>query len=82
MSVLLLDDLKSHKSKKVLEEFRTLYNTKIIILPGGLAPKAQIMDTHNNRPFKFNVKSKMSLLRLQKYKLTAKGRAVIAKTGG
>ena len=52
-----------------MEEFRTLYNTKIIILPGGLTPKAQIMDTHNNRPFKFNVKSKMSLLRLQKYKL-------------
>ena len=50
VSVLLLDDLRSHKTKIVLEEFRTLYNTKIIILPGGLTPKAQIMDTHNNRP--------------------------------
>ena len=67
VSVLLLDDLRSHKTKIVLEEFRTLYNTKIIILPGGLTPKAQIMDTHNNRPFKFNAKSKITALRLKKY---------------
>ena len=50
ISVLLLEDLTSHKTKKVLEEFKRLYNAKIIVLPGGLTPKAQIMDTHNNRP--------------------------------
>ena len=33
----------------ITEEFCVLYNTKIIILLGGLTPKAQIMDTHNNR---------------------------------
>ena len=39
VSVLLLDDLRSHKTKAVLDEFKTLYNTKIIILPGGLKSK-------------------------------------------
>jgi len=55
ISVLLLDDLSSHKTKLIMDEFKRLYNTKIIILPGGLTPKAQIMDTHNNRPFKAKV---------------------------
>ena len=68
MSVLLLDGLKSHKTKAVLDEFKTLYNTKINIFPGGLTPKAQIRDTHNNRPLKFSVKSKTSALCLQKYR--------------
>jgi hypothetical protein len=66
-SVLLLDDLTSHKTKKVLDEFRRLYNTKIIILPGGLTPKAQIMDVTNNRPFKVSVGSKQLKLRMKKY---------------
>ena len=47
--------------------FIYIYNTKIIILPGGLTPKAQIMDTHNNRPFKANLKAKLRKLRLDKY---------------
>jgi len=68
-SVLLLDDLRSHKTKKILEEFRTLYNTRIIVLPGGLTPKAQIMDTHNNRPFKASFRKKISAIRLAKYKV-------------
>jgi len=67
-SVLLLDDLRSHKTKKILEEFRVLYNTRIIVLPGGLTPKAQIMDTHNNRPFKASYRRKISKIRLDKYK--------------
>jgi len=68
-SVLLLDDLRSHKTKKILEEFRTLYNTRIIVLPGGLTPKTQIMDTHNNRPFKASFRKKISAIRLAKYKV-------------
>ena len=67
-SILLLDDLTSHKTKRVLDEFKTLYNTKIIILPGGLTPKAQIMDVTNNRPFKVSVRSKQLKLRMAKYK--------------
>jgi len=67
-SVLLLDDLRTHKTKRVMDEFKRLYNTKIIILPGGLTPKAQIMDVVNNRPFKVNVRSKQLKLRLKKYK--------------
>ena len=67
-SVLLLDDLRTHKTKRVMDEFKALYNTKIIILPGGLTPKAQIMDVVNNRPFKVNVRSKQLKLRLKKYK--------------
>ena len=67
LSVLLLDDLRSHKTQKLMDEFKRLYNTKIIILPGGLTPKAQIMDTHNNRPFKCKVRSKLVKLRSQKY---------------
>ena len=66
-SVLLLDDLTSHKTKAVMDEFKRLYNTKIIILPGGLTPKAQIMDTHNNRPFKCSLKAKLRKMRLDKY---------------
>jgi len=76
-SVLLLDDLTSHKTKKVLEEFRTLYNTKIIILPGGLTPKAQIMDVTNNRPFKVSVRSKQLKLRMKKYKQAKSAQATI-----
>jgi hypothetical protein len=67
-SVLLLDDLRTHKTKRFMDEFKALYNTKIIILPGGLTPKAQIMDVVNNRPFKVNVRSKQLKLRLKKYK--------------
>ena len=68
VSVLLLDDLSSHKTKLIMDEFKRLYNTKIIILPGGLTPKAQIMDTHNNRPFKAKVRSMVLKLRTEKYK--------------
>ena len=68
ISVLLLDDLSSHKTKLIMDEFKRLYNTKIIILPGGLTPKAQIMDTHNNRPFKAKVRSMILKLRSEKYK--------------
>ena len=50
-----------------MDEFKTLYNTKIIILPGGLTPKAQIMDTHNNRPFKCSLKAKLRKMRAAKY---------------
>ena len=75
-SILLLDDLKTHKTKKVREEFMSLYNTEIIILPGGLTPKAQIMDTHNNRPFKHNLTAKLTKARLEKWK---KARAEAAK---
>jgi len=39
LSVLLLDDLQSHKTKKIMDAIKRLYNTKIIILPGGLTPK-------------------------------------------
>ena len=67
LSVLLLDDLRSHKTKKIMDEFKRLYNTKIIILPGGLTPKAQIMDTHNNRPFKCKCRTKIVKLRSEKY---------------
>ena len=74
-SVLLLDDLTSHKTKKVLDEFRRLYNTKIIILPGGLTPKAQIMDVTNNRPFKVSVRSKQLKLRMKKYKAAKSAQA-------
>ena len=65
--MLLLDDLRSHKTKKIMDEFKRLYNTKIIILPGGLTPKAQIMDTHNNRPFKCKCRTKIVKLRSEKY---------------
>ena len=54
----------------------SLYNTEIIILPGGLTPKAQIMDTHNNRPFKHNLTAKLTKARLEKWK---KARAEAAK---
>ena len=67
LSVLLLDDLTSHKTKKIMDEFKRLYNTKTIVLPGGLTPKAQIMDTHNNRPFKASVGAKLRALRRAKY---------------
>ena len=70
VSVLLLDDLSSHKTKLIMDEFKRLYNTKIIILPGGLTPKAQIMDTHNNRPSKAKVRSMVLKLRTEKYKAT------------
>jgi hypothetical protein len=69
LSVLLFDDLTSHKTKAIFDEFKRLYNIKMIILPGGLTPKAQIMDTHNNRPFKLSVRSKLLKLRSQKYQL-------------
>ena len=74
ISVLLLDDLTSHKTKKVLDEFKRLYNTKIIVLPGGLTPKAQIMDTHNNRPYKSKLKAKLRAMRRTKY-MAAKAEA-------
>jgi len=74
ISVLLLDDLTSHKTKKVLDEFKRLYNTKIIVFPGGLTPKAQIMDTHNNRPYKSKLKAKLRAMRRTKY-MAAKAEA-------
>ena len=52
----------------ILEKFRVLYNTRIILFPGGLTPKAQIMDMPNNRPFKVSFRKKICKIWLEKYK--------------
>ena len=37
---------------KIVKEALAKLNTKLIIIPGGLIPKPQIMDVLYNRPFK------------------------------
>jgi len=66
-SVLILDDHSAHYTNKVKEALAKL-NTKLIIIPGGLTPKAQIMDVLYNRPFKHRVRLATDLHRLRLYK--------------
>ena len=63
-SVLILDDHSAHYTKKVKEALAKL-NTKLIIIPGGLTPKAQIMDVLYNRPFKHRVRLATDLHKLK-----------------
>ena len=58
-SILLLDDLKTNKTKRVREEFKSLYNTEIIILPGGLTPKVQPNRLSSQHPQWFPEKERM-----------------------
>ena len=66
-SVLIVDDHSAHYTKKVKEALAKM-NTKLIIIPGGLTPKAQIMDVLYNRPFKHRVRLATDLHRLRLYK--------------
>ena len=66
-SVLILDDHSAHYTEKVKQAFAKM-NTKLIILPSGLTPKAQIMDVLYNRPFKHRLRLATDLHRLRMYK--------------
>ena len=66
-SVLIVDDHSAHYTKKVKEALARM-NTKLIIIPGGLTPKAQIMDVLYNRPFKHRVRLATDLHRLRLFK--------------
>ena len=65
--MLIVDDHSAHYTKKVKEALARM-NTKLIIIPGGLTPKAQIMDVLYNRPFKHRVRLATDLHRLRLYK--------------
>ena len=72
-SAFVVDDLKSHYTAGIKEKLRR-YNTKLIVIPGGLTPKAQLCDTHVNFTFKHHVKSQQTTNRLEQFR-EAKARA-------
>ena len=72
-SVIVVDDLKAHYTKRIKDKLKAL-NTTLVVLSGGLTPKAQLCDTHVNYTYKHNIKNKQTRNRLAQYK-EAKRRA-------
>ena len=56
-SLLILDDFTPHKSEAVKCALQT-YNTRRVLIKGGLTPKAQLMDRVPNKLFKHHMRSK------------------------
>ena len=57
-SLLVFDSATSHLKRTTISSFRQHYNTKVAIIPGGMAPLLQPTDVHWNRPFKSAMRDK------------------------
>ena len=55
-TILLFDSYRAHVEKTILSSFKKHYKTVCGVVPGGMTPLLQGIDTHVNRPIKVELK--------------------------